>query len=88
MTKKQKRLNRLLSDPTPKDLKWRELVAALAAVGFIEKFGKNGSHRCFYHVESETILQSGPRPHGGTENAVKPNYIEDIKGKLYEMGLT
>jgi predicted RNA binding protein YcfA (HicA-like mRNA interferase family) len=87
MTKKEKRINKLLSNPTPKDLKWKELVAALRALGFEEKLAKNGSHRCFIHTETKTIMQSGPRPHGGTENSVKPNYIEDIKDKLEEMEL-
>lgn len=74
MSRKQKRLERLLQ--TPKDLTWDELISAMSALGF-SVITKGGSHHDFYHSEKDILIKEIVKPHGGSKH-VKIVYLKKI----------
>lgn len=60
MSTAEKRLWRLYS--VPADLRWDELVIALAAVGFAEDAQKGSSYRKFVNKDGRVIYLHRPHP--------------------------
>jgi hypothetical protein len=79
MSKKQKLIERLCSNP--RDFTWSELESLLNYLGFDEiKKGKtSGSRRAFYKVDTQQIIRLH-KPHPG--NILKEYQIKEIKEAL------
>lgn len=63
MSKKQKRLEELFSNPPPKDFSWGNLVALMTAAGF-SNHCEGGSHYIFEHVSGYRFTMSKTHPSG------------------------
>lgn len=83
MSKHEKLLEKLQSEPTPKDVSWRELSALLGHFGYELKTGA-GSRRKFIHpVTKHVISLHEPHP----QPTIKPYCIRDVLGALRDAGL-
>ncbi len=83
MTRKEKLLKRLLSEP--KDFSWEELVTLLLWLGFEEaNTGKTGGSRRRF-INKEGIVISLHQPHPG--NLLKSYQIEQVIDILRQEGL-
>lgn len=72
------------STPTPSNIKWDELVAALASLGY-KKLEGSGSRVKFYHEKDKDVI-SLHKPHPGNE--VKCPYVKEVIEHLYLHGRT
>lgn len=70
--------------PTPKNVKWKDLVNLLKKLGYQEVNPNGGSHTAFYNAELDHMLVALPRPHPGNE--VKAYVIERVKKDLEDSG--
>jgi predicted RNA binding protein YcfA (HicA-like mRNA interferase family) len=83
MSKQQKALERLLSQPTPADITWEELKRVLQGLGYEEK-RNTGSRRKFSHKKRQlVIILHEPHP----ENTINRRYIEQVVDHLKSNGL-
>lgn len=83
MAQVDKLIDKIKSKPTPRNIKWDDLVTLLKNLGY--KVIKNGgSGRKFYHAEKDNMIHIH-EPHPGNE--VKPCYIENVRETLEEIGL-
>lgn len=83
MAQADKIIEKIKAKPTPSNIKWDELVAALKHLGY-EVITNSGSRRKFYNTEKNNMI-SLHRPHPGNE--VKPCYIKEVRETLEEIGL-
>lgn len=83
MSKQQKALERLISQPTPSDITWDELKKVLEGFGYKE-LKNDGSRRKFFNKKSGAII-SLHKPHPG--NIVKRVYIGQVIDHLICKGL-
>lgn len=81
MTKKDKRLNALFSEPPPKDFTWLSLIAVLTHAGFSNECN-GGSHYLFEHTSGMRLRLSKTHPTG----LLKRYQIEDTKEVLIKVG--
>lgn len=81
MSTAEKRLWRLFS--VPADLRWDELVTALASVGFAEDAQKGGSYQKFVHEQGRVIFLH--RPHPAPD--VKRYAIREVIATLRELNI-
>lgn len=64
VSKKQKQVEKLLKEPTPTDLTWAELEAALGALGLdFYPNSAGGSHGKFKHRDDPSLRYMASRPH-------------------------
>ena len=58
MSKHEKTLARLITTPTPADIKWDELTGILKYLGYeeLKKSKTGGSRRKFYHKEKDVLI--------------------------------
>ncbi|MDR1848900.1 MAG: type II toxin-antitoxin system HicA family toxin [Zoogloeaceae bacterium] len=61
MSRHEKTIRRICAKPTPSDIRWDEMVAALESIGYVMSEGR-GSHRKFYHAEVDDLIFC-PKPH-------------------------
>lgn len=64
MSKKQKRLQELFSNPPPKDFSWDNLIAVMGAAGFSNHCDSGGSHYTFEHATGYRFSMSKTHPSG------------------------
>lgn len=83
MSKQQKALERLVSQPTPSDITWDELKKVLEGFGYKE-LKNDGSRRKFFNKKSGAIIILH-KPHPG--NIVKRVYIGQVIDHLTCKGL-
>ena len=83
MAQADKIIEKIKAKPTPSNIKWDEMVAALKHLGYKE-ITHSGSRRKFFHTEKNNMI-SLHRPHPGNE--VKPCYIKELSERLEEIGL-
>lgn len=81
MSTAEKRLWRLYS--VPADLRWDELVTALASVGFAENAQKGGSYRKFVNADGRVIYLHRPHP----APYVKRYAIREVIAMLRELNI-
>lgn len=74
MSKQQKALERLISQPTPSDITWDELKKVLELLGYKE-LKNDGSRRKFFNKELDAIINLH-KPH--PSNIVKKVYIRQV----------
>ena len=83
MAQAEKIIERIKAKPTPRNIKWDELVLALKHLGY-RVISSKGSHRKFYCAEKDNLI-SLHQPHPGNE--VKPCYIRQVRETLDELDL-
>lgn len=86
MSRSQKALDKLLSEPPPSDLTWDELVGVLTKLGYrqLPSGRTGGSRRKFYNQKKDALIcchEPHPRPY------VDRNALRDIVEHLraYEL---
>ncbi|MHB1655615.1 MAG: type II toxin-antitoxin system HicA family toxin [Burkholderiales bacterium] len=80
MARKEKRLERLFANPSPKDFHWNDLLSVMTASGF--KYECNGgSHYMFEHSNGMRLRISKTHP-SGILKLYQINYITDALEKL------
>jgi hypothetical protein len=72
VTKRDKLLARFLR--VPKDLSFSEFKSVAESFDFELDDATGSSHVVFFHKQTNTPINA-VKPHGKTENTVKPNYI-------------
>lgn len=85
MSKKQKRKDRFLTKPRPKDYAWDELVRFMDDMGFDLDDGGGTSHCHFVCRENRSLVTNACKPHGG-DPSVKPYKLKEIEQFLKELG--
>ena len=83
MAQADKIIEKIKAKPTPSNIKWDEVAAALKHLGYKE-ITNSGSRRKFFNAEKNNMI-SLHRTHPGNE--VKPCYIKDVRETLEEIGL-
>jgi predicted RNA binding protein YcfA (HicA-like mRNA interferase family) len=83
MAQVDKIIERIKSKPTPRNIKWDDLVTVLKHLGY-KVMTNSGSRIKFYKAEKNNMINLH-RPHPGNE--VKPCFIEYVREKLEEIGL-
>ncbi|MEX8499640.1 type II toxin-antitoxin system HicA family toxin [Leptothrix ochracea] len=81
--KHEKTLRKIVTTPTPSDIKWSDLKGVLEHLGYIEHEG-NGSRRKFIHPKTKDII-SLHEPHPQPE--VKKYVLRQVTDKLRAAGL-
>lgn len=81
MSKREKRLNDLFSDPPPKDFAWESLIAVMASAGFSNECN-SGSHYMFEHISGVRLRISKTHPAG----ILKRYQIDNAKEILIKVG--
>lgn len=82
MSKHDKLLLKLQSEPVPNDITWAELSSVLKHLGYDVKKG-TGSRRKFIHSKSKHVIslhEPHPQPH------VKSCYIKQVVVALKDVG--
>lgn len=82
MSKKSKALEKICSQPTPANIKWKELVSVLVALGYEEHSG-TGSRKKFFHPVKNALI-SCHKPHPNPE--VDKGCLADIVSHLKDHG--
>ena len=77
MSKIEKRMQELFSNPPPNDFRWEDLLAITRSAGFTEYCG-SGSHYTFQHTSGFTFTVSKTHPSG----VLKRYQIRDVKEAL------
>lgn len=77
MSKKEKRMQELFSNPPPTDFRWEDLLAITKSVGFTEHCS-GGSHYTFQHTSGYTFTMSKTHPSG----ILKPYQVKAAKEAL------
>jgi predicted RNA binding protein YcfA (HicA-like mRNA interferase family) len=83
MAQVDKIIDRIKSKPTPRNIKWDDLVTVLKHLGY-KVMTNSGSRRKFYNAEKNDMINLH-RPH--PRNEIKPCFIEYVREKLEEIGL-
>lgn len=87
MSKREKLLARIFTPPHPKDVRFDDLVTAMAGLGFVlcEQSG-GSSHKYFVHSDSDLgdqrIDTSRPHPSG----IMKVYQLKEVRERLVEWG--
>lgn len=86
MSKAQKRINKFISKPPPKDFRWEEFVVLMDDLGFDFEFSGGGSsHGHFTLREDPEKTISSYRPHpSGTLFVAQ---IKEVVSRLKEWGV-
>ncbi|MDD2932624.1 MAG: type II toxin-antitoxin system HicA family toxin [Methylotenera sp.] len=82
MSKKEKRLQDLFSNPPPKDFSWDSLISIMNASGFKNEC-TGGSHYVFEHTSGLRVRVSKTHPGG----ILKPYQVSAVKEALEKLGL-
>lgn len=83
MSRHEKLLQKIIAQPTPKDVKWDELKVVLGHFGYRMLSGA-GSRRKFMHPDTKDVIALH-EPHPAPE--VKAYVLRQVVEKLREQGL-
>lgn len=79
MSKHQKALLKLCSDPPPSDIKWSELKGVLEHLGYV-MLNKSGSRRKFFHREKNALISCHePHPSPDVDKGCIADVIDHLK---------
>ena len=82
MSKHEKTLTKLSAKPTPADIKWDDLTAALKYLGYepVKKGKTGGSRRKFYHKEKNALISChAPHPLPDVDKGCIDDVVENLK---------
>ena len=83
MARVERVIEKIQAKPTPANIRWDELVAALRHLGY-EVINSRGSRRKFHHPGTNHLISlHQPHPH----QEVLPCYIRQVRDALEETGL-
>jgi predicted RNA binding protein YcfA (HicA-like mRNA interferase family) len=83
LSKKDKRIQKLFSNPAPKDFTWAELIALMDSNSFKNECS-GGSHYIFEHTCGLKLIISKTHPSG----ILKPYQIKAVKHAFTQIGIT
>lgn len=85
MAKVDKLLQKLFSNPPPKNFKWEDFVTLMKRLGFSLEFNGRGSSHCIFYKDDPHVVLQFVKPHPSDE--LKVIYIKKAKEFLIDQGI-
>lgn len=85
MTRADKLLQKLFSNPPPRNFKWSDFETLMSRLGFTLEFNGRGSSHCIFYKDDPRIVLQFLKPHPNDE--LKVIYVKKARAFLEEQNL-